>query len=95
MILFLIPIVLLAFSLRVLHAINHGQIRKNILFLKIINIIHIVAVCFFYLFIFILPFVGGRDELAMAFLIYASFGAVTLMSNIVVSLINRFSEKRE
>ena len=94
MILFLIPIVLFAISLRLLLAIYHGQIHKNIIFLKIINIIHLVAVCLFYLFIIlILPFFGGRDELAMSLLIYIPLGTATLISDIVVSLINRFSKE--
>ena len=96
MILFLIPILLFAFSVIVLSAISHGQIYKNILFLKTINIIHIVAVCLFYLFIIlILPFFGGRDELGMSLLIYAPFGVATFVSNIVLLLINRLSKEEE
>ena len=96
MILLLLPILIFALSLIVLSAINHGQIHKNVLFLKTINIIHVIAVCSFYLFIImLLPFFGGRDELAMAFLIYALFGATTLISDIVVLLINRFLKEEE
>ena len=94
MALFLLPIAILALSLVVLSAINHGQIQKNVLFLKTINIIHVIAVCSFYLFIIIiLPLFGGRDELATAILIYALFGATTLISNIVLLLINKFSKE--
>ena len=96
MILFLIPIVIFAFSVIVLTAISHGQIHKNILFLKTINLIHIVAVCLFYIFIvLILPFFGGRDELAISILIYALFGVATLVSNFVLLLINRLSKEEE
>ena len=94
MILFLIPIVIFAFSVIVLTAISHGQIHKNILFLKTINLIHIVAVCLFYVFIvLVLPFFGGRDELGISILIYALFGVATLVSNFVLLLINRLSKE--
>lgn len=96
MALFFIPIVILALSVIVLSGTYHGLIHKNVLLLKTINIIHIVAVCSFYLFIIlILPFFGGRDELVTALYIYALFGATTLISDIILLFINRFSKKEE
>lgn len=94
MILLLIPLVFVAFSLRVLFAVKKGQIVKNTRFLKYINVIHLIAACLFYLFVFlILPLFGGRDEMITAFFIYALLGAATLISNIVVLLINKRQEQ--
>ena len=96
MILLLIPLVFVAFSLRVLFAVKKGQIVKNTRFLKYINVIHLIAACLFYLFVFlILPLFGGRDEFATAFFIYALVGAAALISNIVVLLINKFTKNVE
>ena len=90
MILLLIPLVFVAFSLRVLFAVKKGQIVKNTRFLKYINVIHLIAACLFYLFVFlILPLFGGRDEFVTAFFIYALVGAAALISNIVVLQINK------
>ena len=96
MILLLIPLVFVAFSLRVLFAVKKGQIVKNTRFLKYINVIHLIAACLFYLFVFlILPLFGGRDEFVTAFFIYALLGAATLIGNIVVLLINKFTKNVE
>ena len=86
----LIPAVIVAISVVMLFAVKKGQIVKNTRFLKYINVIHLIAACLFYLFVFlILPLFGGRDEFATAFFIYALFGAAALISNIVVLLINK------
>jgi hypothetical protein len=93
MILLLIPLVFVAFSLRVLFAVKKGQIVKSTRFLKYINVIHLIAACLFYLFvILIIPWFGGRDEFVTAFFIYALFGAAALISNVVVLLINKFTK---
>ena len=89
MILLLIPLVFVAFSLCVLFAVKKGQIVKNTRFLKYINVLNLIAACLFYLFVFlIISWFGGRDEFVTAFFIYASFGMATLISNIVVLLLN-------
>lgn len=89
MILLLIPLVFVAFSLLVLFAVKKGQIVKNTRFLKYINVLNLIAACLFYLFVFlIISWFGGRDEFVTAFFIYASFGMATLISNIVVLLLN-------
>ena len=86
----LIPAVIVAISVVMLFAVKKGQIVKNTRFLKYINVIHLIAACLFYLFVFlILPLFGRRDEFATAFFIYALFGAAALISNIVVLLINK------
>ena len=86
----LLPAVIVAISVVMLFAVKKGQIVKNTRFLKYINVIHLIAACLFYLFVFlILPLFGGRDEFATAFFIYALFGAAALISNIVVLLINK------
>ena len=96
MILLLIPLLFVAFSLRVLFAVKNERIVKNTRFLKYINVLNLIAACLFYLFVFlILPWFGGRDEFVTAFFIYAPFGAATLISNIVVLLINKFPKKDE
>ena len=95
MILLLGPLLFVAFSLRVLFAVKNEQIVKNTRFLKYINVLNLIAACLFYIFVFlILPWFGGRDEFVTAFFIYASFGTATLVSNIVVLLINKFPKKR-
>ena len=95
MILLLGPLLFVAFSLRVLFAVKNERIVKNTRFLKYINGLNLIAACLFYLFVFlILPWFGGRDEFVTAFFIYASFGTATLVSNIVVLLINKFPKKR-
>ena len=91
MILLLIPLLFVAFSLRVLFAVKNERIVKNTRFLKYINVLNLIAACLFYLFVFlILPWFGGRDEFVTAFFIYSPFGAATLISNIVVHLINKW-----
>ena len=96
MILLLIPLVYVAFSLRVLFAVKKGQIVKNTRFFKYINVLNLIAACLFYLFVFvILSWFGGRDEFVTAFFIYASFGTATLISNIVILLINKFTKNVE
>ena len=90
MILLLIPLVFVVFSLRVLLAVKDGRIVKHARLLKYINVVHLIAACLFYLFVFlILSWFGGRDEFVTAFFIYALFGAAALISNIVVLLINK------
>jgi hypothetical protein len=90
MILLLIPLVFVAFSLRVLFAVKKGQIVKSTRFLNTLNVLNLIAACLFYLFVFvILSWFGGRDEFVTAFFVYASFGTTALISNIVVLLINK------
>ena len=92
----LIPLVFVAFSLRVLFVVKKGQIVKNTRFFKYINVLNLIAACLFYLFVFlIISWFGGRDEFVTAFFIYAPFGVATLTSNIVVLLINKFPKKDE
>lgn len=89
----LIPAVIVAISVVMLFAVKKGQIVKNTRFLKYINVIHLIAACFFYLFVFvILPWFGGRDEFVTAFFIYTPLWMATLISNIVVLLINKFTK---
>ena len=90
MILLIIPAVIVAISVFMLLAVKNGRIVKNTRFLKYINGLNLISACLFYLFIFlILSWFGGRDEFVTAFFIYASFGTTTLISNIVVFLINK------
>ncbi len=86
----LIPAVIVAISLVMLYFIKTGRIVKHARFLKIVNIVHLIAACLLILFLFlILPLFGGRDEFVTAFFIYALFGAAALISNVVVLLINK------
>lgn len=86
----LFPAVIVAISVVMLWAVKRGRIVKNTRFLKYVNVVHLIAACLFYLFVFfILPWFGGRDEFITAFFIYALFGAAALISNVVVLLINK------
>ena len=86
----LIPAVIVAISVVMLLAVKKGRIVKRTRFLKYINVVHLIAACLLILFLFlILPLFGGRDEMITAFFIYALFGTATLISNIVVLLINK------
>ncbi len=85
----IIPIILVLISVVMLYFIKMGRIVKYARFLKIVNIIHLVAVVLWLLFGFlVLPLFGGRGEALIAFFIYFIFGAATLISNIVVLLVN-------
>lgn len=85
----LIPLIIVAVSLAVQYALNKRQNVKYFSFLKYLNIIHLIAVCLLLVFLFlILPLFGGRGEALIAFFSYALFGAATLISNIVVLLVN-------
>jgi len=91
-----IPLILVFISVVMLYFIKIGRIVKHPRFLKTVNIIHLVAVVLWLLFVFlILPLFGGRGEALIAFFIYFLFGAATLISNIVVLLINKFPKKDE
>jgi hypothetical protein len=88
-----IPLVFVAFSLRVLFDVKNGRIVKNPRFLKYINEIHLIAACIYFLFLLlVIPMFGGRGEIIATFFIYALFGVTTLISNIVVLLINRYTK---
>ena len=92
----LIPAVIIAISVVMLLAVKKGRIVKHTRFLKYINVLNLIAACLFYLFVFlIISWFGGRDEFVTAFFIYASFGTATLVSNIVVLLINKFTKNVE
>lgn len=96
MILLFIPAAIVAISVFMLLAVKKRQIVKNTRFLKYINVLNLIAACLFYLFVFlILPLFGGRGEALIAFFISFLFGAATLISNIVVLLINKFPKKDE
>lgn len=85
----IIPIILVLISEVMLYFIKMGRIVKYARFLKIVNIVHLIAVCLLLVFLFlILPLFGGRDEALMAFFIYFLFGAAALIGNIVVLLKN-------
>lgn len=83
----------IALSVRVLFAIKDGQIVKHVLFLKYVNIIHLIAVS---LWLLTLPlsdvFMWGKDEAIFFFFIYALFGVTALISNIVV-LVRQYISK--
>lgn len=85
----LIPLIIVAVSLAASCILSKRQNVKYFRFLKYLNIIHLIVVCLFLVFDFlILPLFGGRGETLIAFFIYALFGITTLISNIVVLLVN-------
>ena len=94
---FIIIVINLAISVRLLFAINNGQIVRFARFLKYVNIIHLIAAFLLIFYFVILPFVdwGGRDAVFSGFFIFFFFSAASLISNLVCALIRAFSSSKE
>ncbi len=91
---FIIIVINLAISVRLLIAIHNEQIVRFARFLKYVNIIHLVAACLLILYDATLGFWGGRDEAILGFFIFSLFGVASLVSNLVCALIRVFSRFR-
>ena len=95
LIFFIIILINLAISVRLLFAIHNEQIVRFARFLKYVNIIHLIAAFLLILYDATLGFWGGRDEAILGFFIFSLFGVASLASNLVCALIRVFSSSKE
>lgn len=92
---FIIIVINIAISVRLLIAIHNEQIVRFARFLKYVNIIHLAAACLLILYDATLGFWGGRDEAILGFFIFSPFGVASLASNLVCALIRVFTSSKE